>query len=113
MKRCLFTVSCLSFVLCAVAMVSPSNAQAKTKPAAAPRAENARESQITGKYLLFPVSNNAAKGRRGRLSITVDGQLVHSLDCDFPANKESIAWWTYLDMAEYKGKTAKVTTITA
>ena len=64
------------------------------------------ELKITGKYIIFPVAN--AKARRSRMTITVGDQLVHSLDCDFPADKASISWWTYLDMSEYIGKTAKI-----
>ncbi len=43
------------------------------------------------------------------MTIYVGDQLVHNLDCDFPPNKDAIDWWTYLDMEEYVGKTAKVT----
>jgi len=96
MKKNLFFAACLSFVLFAVAVPSPGEA---------PPPENAREIQITGKYIIFPVSN---KGQRGRMTITVGDQLVHNLDCDFPPNKDAIDWWTYLDMSEYIGKTAKV-----
>jgi len=93
--------------------ISQSNTQAKKKPFAAPpgrgggtpHPENAQEIKITGKYIIFPVSN---KGQRGRMTVVVGDQLVHNLDCDFPPNKDAIDWWTYLDMAEYVGKTAKV-----
>jgi len=96
-----------------VDQISQSNTQAKKKPFVAPKPgndgnpheENAQEIKITGKYIIFPVSN---KGQRGRMTITVGDQLVHNLDCDFPASKDAIDWWTYLDMSEYLGKTAKV-----
>ena len=96
-----------------VDQISQSDTQAKKKPfvappkrgGAPPQMENAQEIKITGKYIIFPVSN---KGQRGRMTIVVDGQLVHNLDCDFPPNKDSIDWWTYLDMSEYVGKTAKI-----
>ena len=52
---------------------------------ATPRLEHAQEIKITGKYLIFPVSN---KGQRGRMTIVVGDQLVHNLDCDFPKNKD-------------------------
>ncbi|MBL7133414.1 MAG: glycoside hydrolase family 32 protein [Phycisphaerae bacterium] len=71
-----------------------------------PNMTNAQEIRIKGKYIIFPVSNG--RKQRGRLTIMVGDQLVHNLDCDFPADKDAIDWWTYLDMAEYKGKTAKV-----
>ena len=96
-----------------VDQISQSNTQAKKKPfvappsrgGEAPHLENAQEIKITGKYIIFPVSN---KGQRGRMTIVVGDQLVHNLDCDFPPNKDAIDWWTYLDMSEYVGKTAKV-----
>jgi fructan beta-fructosidase len=96
MKKNLFFAACLWFVPFAVAMPPPGET---------PPPENAREIQITGKYIIFPVSN---KGQRSRMTITVGDQLVHNLDCDFPPNKDAIDWWTYLDMSEYVGKTAKV-----
>ena len=72
---------------------------------ATPRLNDAREIKITGKYLIFPVSN---KGQRGRMTIVVGDQLVHNLDCDFPRTKEGVDWWGWLDMSEYAGKTARV-----
>ena len=97
-----------------VDQISQSDTKAKKKPGPAPskggkgnpHPENAQEIKITGKYIIFPVSN---KGQRGRTTIHVGDQLVHNLDCDFPPNKDAIDWWTYLDMSEYVGKTAKVT----
>jgi len=96
-----------------VDQISQSNTQAEKKPFVAPprrggetpHLENAQEIKITGKYIIFPVSN---AGQRGRMTIVVDDQLVHNLDCDFPPNKEAVDWWTYLDMEEYLGKTAKI-----
>jgi fructan beta-fructosidase len=94
--------------------ISQSNAKKKKKPFtpppprgrnANPHPEIAREIEITGKNIIFPVSN---KGLRGRLTITVGEQLVHNLDCDFPPNENAIDWWSYLDMEEYAGTTAKV-----
>jgi len=90
-----------------------TNTPAKKRPFVAPprraggppQLENAQEIKITGKYIIFPVSN---KGQRGRMTIVVGDQLVHNLDCDFPPNKDAIDWWTYLNMEEYVGKTARV-----
>jgi fructan beta-fructosidase len=97
-----------------VDQISQSNKQAKKKPGPPPsrgrnpnpHEETAVDIKITGKYIIFPVANT--EQQRGRMRITVDDQLVHHLDCDFPKDKDSIHWWTYLDMAEYIGKTAKV-----
>lgn len=97
-----------------VDQIIQSNSRAKKKPAPAaatrdeanPHPETSRKLKVEGEYILFPVSN---RGQRGRMTIYVNDQLVHNLDCDFPANKESIDWWTYLDMKEYVGKTARIT----
>jgi len=96
-----------------VDQISQTDTPAKKKPFVAPprragetpHLENAQEIKITGRWLLFPVSN---KGQRGRMTIVVGDQLVHNLDCDFPPNKDAIDWWSYLNMEEYVGKTAKV-----
>ena len=97
-----------------VDQISQSDKQAKKKKAPAPTRRrgappvpaNSREIEITGKYIIFPVANSG--GRRGRMKIMVGDQLVHHLDCDFATSKDNIHWWTYLDMSEYKGKTATV-----
>ena len=73
--------TCYAFAFCALAL--PSTA------AASDDILNTREINITGKYLLFPVSNN---GQRGRMTVRVGEQLVHNLDCDFAPNKDSIDW---------------------
>lgn len=96
-----------------VDQISQSNTKAKKKSVPLPRPrrdanphkETTREIEITGKYILLPISN---RGQRGRMTVTVGERLVHKLDCDFPPNPDSIDWWTYLDMEEYIGKTAKV-----
>lgn len=96
-----------------VDQIVQSNTKAKKKPFVAaspnqkppPPPEQTRALKVTGKYIIFPVSN---RGRRARLTITVGDQLVHNLDCDFPPDKNAIDWWTYLDMSEYKGKTARL-----
>jgi fructan beta-fructosidase len=43
------------------------------------------------------------------MTIHVGDQLVHNLDCDFPASTDAIDWWGWLDMSEYLGKTARIT----
>jgi fructan beta-fructosidase len=105
MKRSLSVAGCLSFMLVAGVIGPQSNVQAQNKPAAPPQA-NTREITITGKYIIFPVSN---KGQRGRMTIHVGDQLVHNLDCDFPASTNAADWWGWLDMSEYLGKTARIT----
>jgi fructan beta-fructosidase len=97
MKKSRSLATCYAFAVWALAI--PSTASASDDIL------NARELKITGKYLLFPVSN---KGQRGRMTVRVGEQLVHNLDCDFAPNKDSIAWWGWLDVSEYVGKTARI-----
>ena len=97
-----------------VDQILQSDAKAAKKPAPAgkPRVaasahpDSSRDLTVTGRYILFPVSN---KGQRSLMKITVGDQLVHHLDCDFPPSADAIDWWTYLEMPEYKGKTARIT----
>lgn len=96
-----------------VDQIVQSDAPSPPKPAAAPVTHAravapppvAREITITGRYLLLPISN---RGVRGRMTVHVGQTLVHHLDCDFPVNGEAVDWWTYLDMEEYVGQTARV-----
>jgi fructan beta-fructosidase len=97
-----------------VDQIVQSDTPAKKKPSPAPRRgagasphpQQTREIAVTGKYLIFPVSN---AGQRGRTTVYVGDKLVHNLDCDFPADEDSIDWWTYLNMEEFVGMTATVT----
>lgn len=90
-----------------------SNTKAEKKPAPAPAGrtdknpheQHTQKIKITGKYIIFPVSN---KGQRGRMTVHVGDQLVHNLDCDFPRDRDAIDWWSYLNMEEYLGETATV-----
>ena len=94
-----------------VDQISQSDTPAKKNPVSprrgqpAPPLAQARELKITGKLLLFPVSNN---GKRGRMTIKVGERLVHNLDCDFAPDKDHIDWWGWLDMSEYLGQTAMI-----
>jgi fructan beta-fructosidase len=85
-----------------------SGTPAKKRPQPPRPVDNARELKITGKLLIFPVSN---KGQRGRMTVKVGEQLVHSLNCDFPTDKDAIDWWGWLDMSEYVGKTARISAV--
>jgi fructan beta-fructosidase len=96
-----------------VDQITQSNTKAEKKPAPAaaqrpdpnPHSETTQIIEVTGKYILFPVSN---EGQRGRMTIYVGDQLVHNLDCDFPPSSDAIDWWSYLDMEEYMGRPAKI-----
>jgi len=63
------------------------------------------ELPVTGTMLLLPITDG--KGG-GRMTVMVGDQLVHSLACTFAPDKDSITYWGYLDMSEYKGQTAKL-----
>ena len=83
-------------------MQSPAQAELKT-----------REIAIKEKLLLVPVSSKppkpAEKKTRGTsLEIRVGETLVHKLNVVLADSKEETAWWGYLEMDEYAGKTAKL-----
>ena len=63
------------------------------------------ELPVTGKMLLLPCTGG--KGG-GHLTVKVGEHLVHNLKCTFAPNKDAVSWWGYIDMSEYKGKTAKL-----
>jgi len=62
------------------------------------------ELPITSRYLLVPIG-----GPRNFLRVTVDEKRVHALDINLATSAAAIEWWTYLDLAGYQGRTAKVT----
>ncbi|MEI6603679.1 MAG: glycoside hydrolase family 32 protein [Verrucomicrobiota bacterium] len=70
----------------------------------------ARQIALTGKLLLIPIAKGQqpiAKGReRARLSVRVDGRLVHDLETHLALTKDDIAWWAALDMSKHVGKQA-------
>lgn len=85
-------------------LLMQSSAQAELKT---------REIVIKEKLLLVPVSAKppkpAEKKTRGTsLEIRVGGTLVHKLNVVLAHSKEDTAWWGYLEMDEYAGKTAKL-----
>ena len=76
-------------------------------PAAPTEAPAAREIKLTGKLLLYPVAKD--KKKNGMLSVRVNGALIHNVEGNLAQSKEDVAWWAYLDMNEYVGKTAALT----
>lgn len=83
-------------------MQSPAQAELKT-----------REIVIKDNLLLVPVSAKTSKppAKRTRgvsLEIRVGETLVHKLNVVLANSKEETAWWGYLEMGEYVGKTAKL-----
>ena len=90
-------------VLALSLMQSAANAEMKT-----------REIELKNKLLLVPVSEKPAapdakkNDRATMLEIRVGETLVHKLNVVLADSKEDIAWWGYLEMDEYAGKTAKL-----
>ena len=86
---------------------APKSAAAEKETAVAPKT---RALDLTGRLLLVPVAKGqqpVAKGQdRGRLSVRVDGRLVHDLETHLAQTQEEVAWWAALDMSKYVGKQA-------
>jgi fructan beta-fructosidase len=85
----------------------PQLAAAPKAPAAPAEAPATREIKLTGKLLLYPVAKD--KKKKGMLSVRVNGALIHNVEGSLAQSKEDVAWWAYLDMNEYVGKTAALT----
>ncbi|MFM7033645.1 MAG: hypothetical protein ACKOYJ_00415, partial [Planctomycetia bacterium] len=81
------TISSLLLAAAALLVAVPG----LTRDAPLPELQNPFEVAITGRYLIFPVANDQAK--RGRMTVIVGDELVHSLECDFPADEAGIDWW--------------------
>jgi fructan beta-fructosidase len=60
---------------------------------------------ITDKLLIFPV---AKSGAARRITINVEGIMVHTLTASLAMNEEDVAWWGYLDMSDMIGKSATI-----
>ncbi len=100
-------LSLLAVSLLAGGFTAPRLAAAPKKAATTPaEAPATREIKLTGKLLLYPVSKDAGPKDKGMLSARVDGVLIHNLEGNLARTKEDVAWWGYLDMSEYVGKTA-------
>jgi len=68
------------------------------------------EITITGKLLLIPVAKGNKPYVRGKkpskLSVGVDGTLIHLNQVHLAQTKEDVNWWATLDMSKYIGKKA-------
>jgi fructan beta-fructosidase len=97
----------LAFLLAATTGLAGGEVKAAAAPASHPES---REIALTGNLLLVPVAKGqqpAAKGKeRGRLTVRVDGNLVHNLEVHLAQTKEDVEWWAALDMGKYVGKKA-------
>jgi fructan beta-fructosidase len=61
---------------------------------------------VTGKFLLFPVAK--AGVNRNVLVADEGGVKIHTLQANLAHNKQDIAWWGYLEVDDYIGKTVTV-----
>lgn len=66
-----------------------------------------RDIKLTGKYLLVPVTNEPTI-RPGKLQVKVDDVLIFACGARIAASEDQIAWWGYVDVGEYVGKTATI-----
>ena len=101
------TVSLMFVALLIGGFMSTNLTAAPKAPAAPTEAPAAREIKLTGKLLLYPVAKD--KKKNGMLSVRVNGALIHNVEGNLAQSKEDVAWWAYLDMNEYVGKTAALT----
>jgi fructan beta-fructosidase len=115
MKKSLYLIIAVLLVTALIHNVTSGAGRGTGRGQSTQQLDNSVNIKITGKYIIFPVSSSgqrgqvSSSGQRGRMSIVVDSQLVHNLDCDFPRSKDAIDWWGWLDMSEYIGKTARIT----
>jgi fructan beta-fructosidase len=78
--------------------------------AVAPVTPESREITLTGKLLIIPIAKGQApvdrKNDHIKLSVRVDGKLVHDLALHLAQTKEEVTWWAALDMSKHVGKKA-------
>ena len=113
MKQPLLKGSTLPLVILSLGVggfAAPYLTAAPQAPAAPAKASSVREIKLTGKLLLYPVAHeNTVGNREGMLSVRVDGTLIHNVTGFMAQTREQVAWWAYLEMDEYVGKTVTLT----
>ena len=60
---------------------------------------------IEKRYLHFPVTNDAKKGKKQRVAVLVDGAVVREFEMDLTDRPE---WYAHLDASAWRGKKATV-----
>ena len=75
--------------------------------AAAPPKTGMRERVLTieKRYLHFPVKNDTKKGKKQRVSVLVDGEIVREFEM---ALTDQPDWYAHLDVSAWRGKKATV-----
>ena len=73
-------------------------------------AQESREIALTGKLLLIPIAKGQAPVAKNhdhvKLSVRVDGHVVHDLVLHLAQTKDEVEWWAALDMSKHGGKKA-------
>jgi fructan beta-fructosidase len=77
--------------------------QSNTRAAAEVK-DGVRAITMTGRYLLFPVSNSA---KPVRMTVAVGGRVVHDFEVNLAADRAD--WWAHLDLSGHRGATATLT----
>ena len=99
--------SIISAALLVAALAISNPASAEDKTVAAPES---REIALTGKLLLIPIAKGQAPPDKNhdavKLSVRVDGHLVHDLALHLAQTQEEVEWWAALDMSKHVGKHA-------
>lgn len=62
-----------------------------------------RKILLKGRYLLWPVKTGEKDGSTQRVTVTVDGKLVHAFSIELSTEPE---WFAHTDMAAWQGKDA-------
>ena len=60
---------------------------------------------IEKQYVLFPIQNGAPKVR---IDVNIDGKNVREFDAEIAVAQDKVNFWSFLDVTEFKGKSAKL-----
>jgi fructan beta-fructosidase len=92
------------YALTMVIMLSVVAMAADNKPKA-PEAIQTKEMNLEKHYVLFPIQNGAKKAS---IDISIDGRNVREFDAEIAESKDKISFWSFLDITDFKGKSAKL-----
>ena len=78
---------------------------ARTPKQPAPAGEQTIEMTIDRKYLVLPYKNAGKRGRKGLVTVEVDGKIAHRFNIAL-GTKDDLDYWCTIDMTAFKGKKA-------
>lgn len=81
---------------------APAGQKEKKAPDGPPQST---EMVMEKNYLLFPIQDRLP---RSRVTITVDDKPVRVFNAALATNADDVAFWSFSDMVDFKGKTAKI-----